>query len=197
MKKILFSMFATTAVFAAPQEILSTAPTTSYNEVPALVYEDPTSPKEGFFYFRFSTAGSDFNDPNSIHPGLGIGYRRLVGKGAIDLSFNGLGFEENRSSEFVWSAPKISYVHYFSTSRSQTVYLGGGLGWGGIKKRDGNATGQKFTGIIPNLLLGYEFLHNSTALGFTELSVSQPALAVHTKGAFPGPSVELSFGAGF
>jgi hypothetical protein len=184
---ILLCLLASSTLFGAQEPSIP-----SSTEVKEFTLSQPAAPKTGFYYFRFSTAGTA-----SIHPGLGIGYRRHVGSGAVDLSFNGLGHGENRSVEYMWTAPKLSYLHYMTPKSNRSFYYGGGLGWGGVKRPRKGDQRQEFVGTIPSLNLGYEFLHNTTALGYAEFTVSQPALSVYSAGDFPGPSVEFSLGFGF
>jgi len=103
-----------------------------------------------------------------------------------------------------WTAPKASYLHYFQPNAKKSAYLGGGVAWGGVfsREREFDSEGNfgtkvvDFTGIIPSVMAGYEFSRKSV-LGFTELTISQPALSVYRKGSFPGPCVEFSTGIGF
>lgn len=184
MKKIIFSLLATTGAFASPLNSPE-----GFEVIPD--FSDSIS-KQAFFYVRFSTAEGDLMDVSSVHPGLGIGYRRLAGNGAVDISVSGLGYSQDSGREFFWTAPKTSYIQYINPSNEKSFYFGGGLSWGGIKRKQRN-----FIGIIPNAMFGYEFFHKNSVLGFAELTLSQPAIAVYTKGAFPGPIAEVSIGAGF
>lgn len=149
--------------------------------------------KTGFFYVRFAAAGDDITRADSIVPGLGLGYRRLAGTGAADISVSGLGIaERHKGGKAFWTAPKVSYLQYFRPDQKQSAYLGGGLAWGGVVQHH-----QMFYGIIPSLTLGHEFIHKGNILSFMELNVSQPAIAVYKKGAFPGPIAECTVGMGF
>lgn len=148
--------------------------------------------KSGFFYVRFAAAENDMARMDSVLPGLGIGYRRLAGNGAADISISGIGHSEKKNGQIFWTVPRASYLHYFRPDQTQSFYMGGGLAWGGlISKKD------HFVGIIPSFTSGYEFIRKSNVLGFTELSISQPALAVYKKGEFPAPIGELTVGIGF
>lgn len=128
----------------------------------------------------------------SLVPGLGIGYRRSSGQGAADVSISGIGIAEKKKGRFFWSAPKTSYIHYLQPDQKKSLYVGGGLAWGGVLSH-----GQEFIGIIPSLTGGYEFVRKTNILGFTEINISQPALAVYKKGAFPNPVAECTVGIGF
>jgi hypothetical protein len=153
--------------------------------------EATTTAKQGFFYLRFVTADSDLIHANSICPGFGLGYRRLAGDGAIDLSISGNG--SSHFSKSCWTFPKLSYLHYLNPNEARSYYMGGGLAWGGVhpeRKTD-------FIGIIPSFTLGYEIAHKAPLLGFIELNVSQPAVPLEKKGRFPGPIAEISVGGGF
>lgn len=148
--------------------------------------------KPAFFYVRFAAAESDVTRMGSVLPGLGIGYRRLAGDGAADISISGIGYAEKKSGRIFWAAPKTSYIHYLHPDQKQSSYIGGGLAWGGLDSKH-----QRFVGIIPSFTYGYEFVRKSTVLGFAELNISQPAIAVYKNGAFPGPIAECTVGIGF
>lgn len=200
MKKTIFTLLTAMTSLAFANEPLPTAP--SYSELkldyPDLkpaenpLSEETKSLKQGFFYVRFTAANKDLSYDYNVVPGLGVGYRRLAGNGAADISFNGIGRAERRSGQLFWTAPKASYIHYLQPNAKKTAYLGGGLAWGGVDKKE-----HHFIGIIPNILLGYEFMHKEDCLGFTELNISQPAVSVYHTGAFPGPIAEISAGIGF
>ncbi len=196
MKKTLFTILMATAVFAFSDE--STNMLTSVSGLQSPSPLSPLSPqaaqtaKQGFFYVRFTAAENDLTDPSALLPGLGIGYRRLAGSGAADISISGIGHAERKSGRLVWTAPKTSYIQYFQPDAKTSAYVGGGLAWGGVESKE-----QKFTGIIPSAMAGYEFVRKSSLLGFAELTISQPAFSVYRKGSFPGPCVEFSTGIGF
>ena len=160
-------------------------------KVPAIPSEAPVA-KPAFFYVRFAATEPDVIHMNAILPGLGIGYRRLAGNGAADISISGIGYAEGKNSKFLWAVPNTSYIHYLKPNEKQSLYLGGGLAWGGV-----NSEHQRFIGIIPSVIAGYEFARKSTILSFTEVSIKQPAIAVFTQGPFPGPVIECTVGIGF
>lgn len=160
---------------------------------PTPLIVEPTS-KTGFFYVRFAAAEDNLAHAAALVPGLGIGYRRLAGNGAADISFSGIGINAHKNSRYFWTAPKISYILYSTPDRNESFYYGAGLAWGGAESESGK---NKFNGIIPSIACGYEFMRKSSVLGFAEFNISQPALAVYTKGVFPGPVAELTIGCGF
>jgi hypothetical protein len=154
--------------------------------------EDVSMARSGFFYVQFAVAENDLAHMQSVLPGFGLGYRRLAGNGAADISITGIGRREKRGSRLFWTSPKASYIHYLQPDHKQSFYLGGGLAWGGLKSKS-----ESFVGIIPSLRGGYEFSRKSAFLGFTELNVNQPAIAVYRSGPFPTPIVEWTVGVGF
>lgn len=157
-----------------------------------LFSEEMQVSKPAFFYVRFAAAESDVARMGSVLPGLGFGYRRLAGSGAADISIGGIGYKEAKNGKIFWTLPKASYLHYLQPDQKQSFYIGGGLAWGGlILNKD------RFVGLIPSFTSGYEFVRKSSVLGFAELNISQPMLAVYKKGSFPGPVAELTFGIGF
>ncbi len=193
MKNVLFALLLTATAFVsaepltiAPEFTLPLQPAPEYALVPI------SSLKEKFFYVRFAAAERDVTRPGEPLPGLGIGYRQLAGNGAADISINGIGIAERKKSQIFWSAPRASYLRYLQPDAEKSTYVGGGLAWGGVASR-----GQDFIGLIPSATFGYEFARKSAVLGFAEFNVSQPALAVHKMGPFPGPIAECTVGIGF
>jgi hypothetical protein len=183
-------MTATAFTFAGQFDNTTTA---SILEVPLSSLPQEILPsKQGFYYVRFAAAESDFAHAGSVLPGLGIGYRRFTGSGAADISISGIGHAERKGGRILWTAPKASFIHYFQPDAKKSAYVGGGLAWGGIDSRK-----QRYIGLIPSVVAGYEFIRKSVVLSFLELTLSQPALSVYRTEEFPGPIVEFSTGIGF
>jgi hypothetical protein len=206
MKNSFFALLlslTTTALFAEPSIQIPTSTPTFVIEPDfprALPDQETLIQKQGFFYVRFIAGEHSF--AAAPVPGLGLGYRRLAGDGTADISFSGIGISEYRNSRYFWTAPKASYYHYLYPNGKTSFYVGGGLAWGGVGGRhwddeDDTSERLQFIGIIPSATVGYEFAHKLSFLGFSELTVSQPVLAISRSGAFPGPIAELSVGMGF
>lgn len=193
MRKTLFTMLTATALFGFADESINTFTTVPVEQsLPTLLSQSEFIARQGFFYVRFAAAESDLVHASSIYPGLGIGYRRLAGDGAVDISLSGIGHAEGRRERIFWNVPRGSYMHYLEPNATQSAYMGGGLAWGGISSKNSH-----FIGIIPSFIVGYEFARKTSFLGFTELTISQPTLSVFRKGPFPGPCAEFSTGIGF
>jgi hypothetical protein len=162
-------------------------------EAPLASYDAPN----GFFYFQFFAGENDLSHSDRWHslvPGIGVGYRRSAGNGgAADISITGIGRRESIGGTAFWTAPKISYLRYITPDSSSSLYLGAGMAWGGVHSARTN-----FLGLIPSATLGYEFAHNASVLGFSELSISQPVLDVQKQtSSLPSPMAQLSVGVGF
>lgn len=200
MKKFIFTTCLTTMAvfgFAEPAAPTLTQSPDLQSLTPPQPAQESALPKQGFLYLRFAAAENSILHPQSLLPGLGLGYRRLAGNGAADISITGIGYQEHRNWQFFWTAPKVSYLHYLSPEAVKSFYFGGGIGWGGLELKKGFERQKDFIGIIPSAVVGYEFLRKSVALGFTEISISQPAIAVYQGRGLPGPVVECTLGAGF
>jgi hypothetical protein len=113
MKKTLFILLGTlaTCIFAEDIDLPSIQPISTQAHTPS---------KTGFFYVRFIAADNDLSS-SSMVPGLGIGYRRLAGNGAADISFSGLGHKESSSHKYFWTAPKASYLYYLSPEAQEVL----------------------------------------------------------------------------
>jgi hypothetical protein len=170
-----------------------------------LTITTPETIKKGSFYAK-ATSGNNTNSQD-IFPGYGLGYRRSNGKHGLDISFNYARFNRDYNDcsyeKFViWTAPSISYIHYFSPLSANSIYGGVGLGWGeSYLIRNTNTSYTEvydFEGLIPNLMVGYEFLRRESFISFLEFNISQPAVASSLSGSEkPKPYAQLSLGAGF
>ncbi|HSX37251.1 MAG TPA: hypothetical protein VLE95_00285 [Chlamydiales bacterium] len=195
-RTITTAIFTTIAAlgFAAEQNVAKTLSDLSLDRNASRKVET-TAQKPGFTYFRFAAGESTPTSSVQIVPGLGIGYRMMVGNGAIDVSANYSSAKgwKGESDSFFWTLPKASYIHYWNMESDQTAYAGIGLAWGALTTKDD----REFEGVVPNATVGYEFFRKSTFRTFAELNVSQPAIARTVSDAFPGPMAEFSIGAGF
>ncbi len=195
MKKTITSVILTTAAslcFAAEPTVRSLSDL-SLERSPHKM--EMVSEKAGFAYFRVAAAESAPTDSVQVVPGLGLGYRMMVGDGAVDLSANYSSAKgwKGESDSYSWTLPKATYIHYLNADADQTAYAGAGLAWGALKTKDA----REFEGVIPNATLGMEFFRKTGFRTFAELTVSQPAIARTVSAQFPGPMAEFSVGAGF
>lgn len=200
MRRILLALVFVTGVAFADSVIDEVLPIGSSIAYPFVESKAPDS-KAGFRYVRFAVGERAINNGGSVAPGLGLGYRRRAGRGAGDISVNGLGYGEHKNHHAFWTAPRASYLRYTSPEADKSAYIGTGLAWGGLESRDRRGENedsrQKFIGLIPSVSVGMEFARTTSILGFADLSVSQPAAAVSRSGRFPGPIVEATVGLGF
>ena len=179
MKKTLTTAilaFATTLGFS--QEAPQTSATT-----PIFQIHEATPEKNVFTYLKVNVADCTGAKRGPVAPGLGLGWRATAGASALDLSLN---YSGGGRTDF-FTIPKVNYLHYISPASEASLYLGGGLAYGGV---------DHFVGLIPNAALGYEFNRTQTWRGFTQLDISQPVLAAHGK-VRSSPILELSIGGGF
>lgn len=195
MKKTIASAILTTAAtlcFAAEPTIRSLSDL-SLERSPRKM--EMATVKPGYAYFRVAASESTPTDSVQVVPGLGLGYRMMVGNGAVDLSANYSSAKgwKGESDSYYWTLPKATYVHYLNADAEQTAYAGLGLAYGALKTKDA----REFEGVIPNATLGMEFFRKSAFRTFAEISVSQPAIARTVSDKFPGPMAEFSIGAGF
>ena len=128
MRKTLFTILTATALCGFADESTDTLTTVPMLKSPInRPFENEFIARQGFVYVRFAAAESDLIHTSSLYPGLGIGYRRLAGDGAADISVSGIGHAERRRDRFVWTAPKVSYIRYFEPNATKSAYVGGGL----------------------------------------------------------------------
>lgn len=202
MKKLFTPIFLLGFIFANAEES-SIAPKT--DEFLQMVPEAKGPINKGTLYVKAIT-GSQTNHSSELSPGLGVGYRQAFGRSGVDISFNyseGSGWS-GKEELITWTSPKVSYLFYFAPARSSSLYVGTGAGWGGTsyeKELDNSQDideDSRFTGLIPHINVGYEFLRSSAVSSFLELTLSQPLIPRTFRGnAKPMPLLELSVGAGF
>ena len=164
--------------------------------------EITTPIKKGTIYIRANTDTQTAHGTD-LSPGLGIGYRRSFGHSGVDISLNyseGSGWTGDQKL-ITWTFPKVSYLYYVNPYKSTSFYAGTGIGWGGTSfeiSEIESAEDSSFTGLIPNITFGYEFLRSSILTSFLELNISQPLIPRNFEGTSkPTPLIELSLGAGF
>lgn len=163
------------------------------------------------------------NDENMM-PGLGVGYRTSTGNHGVDFTVEGnvreiRNLENERVTNYAYTLPKVNYLFILSPKSDNSFYAGAGLAIGGIKQTTVIAAkdavvnvedqteitpavaaynkNQEFHGLIPNVVVGYEFNRNGAVKTFVQVDVSQPALAVRKDGVFFTPKVAFFAGIGF
>lgn len=206
MKKEITTAFLTLAsVLGFAQDVLPDvrANIVQLESSPAVIsIQEKVSPKRSFGYLKMGVSDSDlrgtsFNNlEDQAIPGVGIGYRLVSGASALDFSasysrketLTDNGTEKTES----YTLPKVDYLYYINSDSNNSVYAGGGLGWGVVKSET-----QKFVGLVPNVSLGMELNRKGTLRSFVQLDVSQPAIAAVKEGTLPKTLAEISFGAGF
>ncbi len=184
---------------------------------------DARADRDWLAYVRMGLADSRADNVNMTHvvPGLGAGVRYALPLGAIDLSasYTGTDAFAKEVESYFYTLPRATYLLYASPSRQQSFYAGAGLAFGGVKKTfvtpvvvEAVATevtlssSETFTGLVPNVSVGYEMNRLQNWRSFIQLDVSQPAVAFTTvkdkafmsiADAKFGPLVELSVGFGY
>jgi hypothetical protein len=160
---------------------------------------DQPASKGSFSYVRMGIADSDAINQFETLPGLGLGYRWALGNGALDVSANYTRELKKADTEnYFYTAPKVSYLHYWNSASNQSLYLGAGLSWSGIKKE---VAANNFDGIAPSATVGFEMNRHQAVRTFAQLDVYQPAMAITRSSIsfdnLPGPLAEVSVGLGF
>ena len=198
MKKTITTAIFTVAAALAFADEPSLALPLSANDFPVekkLVVAEKTSSNQSFTYLRMGVIDSYPTTSVQIVPGVGLGYRLNTGDSAIDFSANytrGKGYN-GKETVYFYTLPKATYLRYATPAKNQSFYGGAGLAFGGLRTKEGT----KFLGLIPNATVGYEMNRKGNWHSFTEIVVSQPAVAADLSGKFPGPIAEFLFGVGF
>ncbi len=195
--KLATAILSLTAALGFAQEAPVGQPSTSL-PLQMKMAEQPAM-RSSFGYVRMGISDSDAINHFETLPGVGLGYRWALGKGAVDFSANYTReLKKSDTEHYVYTAPKISYLRYWNSTAAQTLYAGAGLAWGGIKKAD---VANNFDGLIPSVSVGYEMNRHQTVRTFAQLDVYQPAVAITASSMsvsnLPGPGAEFSLGLGF
>ena len=75
------------------------------------VLDPPSELKEGLLYVRFLAADPSVLTQYQVHPGIGVGYRRIQGSSAFDI-LTTYGTETGHGlGAYTWAVPKVSYLH--------------------------------------------------------------------------------------
>ena len=190
--KFATALFSLTTMLSAEEALIEQPSSALPLEVKAV----ERTPDLSYSYIRMGISDSDAIHSVETIPGLGLGYRYALSSASIDISANYT--REFGESNYFYTAPKVSYLRYFSPAKEQSFYLGAGLAWGGLKKEDA----AKFQGLVPSVTAGVELNRNTAWRSFVQLDVSQPAVAISSWNAYsvsdlPSPLAEVSFGLGF
>ena len=191
---------------------LLTAVTTLGFSAEPITLSSPTPYAQGFdtqtdynswrSYVRMGLSNSRPSDVSRVFPDLGVGVRFALPVGALDLfaSYTGDNPFTDKDKTYFYTAPRASYLLYLSPEKSQSLYGGAGLSFGGLKTKDQVV----FHGIIPSISLGFDMNRHQRMSNFVQVDVSQPALAtswskpvVDTVTWDLGPIVQFSAGCGF
>jgi hypothetical protein len=141
-------------------------------------------------------------------PAIGGGYRYELDRIGIDLSFFNLVLTEDDSSyDATGSWIRLGAVYYFDPFANNSLYAGGGIGWGGGAVTSDN-TAYSNSGIDIGLSGGMEFLRASSIRLFVQFDAVLPTYALDgirfdamglngTDDSIYAPSFSLSLGLGF
>lgn len=191
---------ASAAAFAAPESANLS------NELPLEVKQslgEARADRNWFGYMRMGLADSRPTDASRVLPGLGLGWRYALPVGAIDIStsYTGTDAFSKEQDTYFYTVPRASYLYYATPAKQQSVYLGAGLAYGGLKTTDATT----FQGLVPSASIGYEMNRHENWRSFVQLDVSQPAVNVSFSDGFSmnlakaslGPVAEFSLGFGY
>lgn len=203
-RKFLTTIFALAAGSCFAVDAASSVETLKSSDIPReikpSVLEKTASKRNSFVYLRMGVADTQAHQAPELTrgffiPGVGLGWRLGNGASAVDISASYTqGFAgEKETRSYYYTLPKVSYLRYITPMSEESFYVGGGLALGEMKNQDAS----KFIGIVPSISLGYEMNRKANWHSFTELVVSQPALAFVRENDFPGPLAEFSIGFGY
>lgn len=213
MKKTLATLLMTTTFAVFAQDLT----------IDQKIFVDTKAQTNDTIYMKIGANESDIpKNDETIMPGLGIGYRTASGHHAVDVSVEGnarqiRNLADEKVTNYSYALP-VKYLFILSPKNNNSLYVGAGLGIGGIKQTTvtkavaevvnlegiievdavfASEKNQEFHGFIPNATVGYEFNRNGGVKTFVQLDVSQPALAFDKSGDFMTPKFALSAGIGF
>jgi hypothetical protein len=207
IKKTIATILCTLTTLVSFADAAESTMLTNLSQIPAdtkMPSVEQTELKHGILYVRFLAADPSVLTQYKVHPGGGIGYRRVQGSKAFDIFGTWGGRGGRHKDAFTWTCPKVSYLHYVSPYADQTLYLGAGLGFGGIdskrkieKELETTEVHNRFIGILGHVTAGVEWCRREACVIMSELSVSQPFVPANNPTEIMGPSADLSLGFGF
>ena len=177
----------------------------------------PQSTGPAFFSYVRVGEGALFADVKYLTPAVGFGVRTELDSFAIDSSLN-LQVKSNpgggQRDVIAGSVIDLKVLRFAEPMADATIYLGGGLSWGGV---DLTASRPPYTrvsgnGLQAEITSGYEFARKSAIRMFVEANAVLPLYAATTAtpyylpnsgvvetgtGHHYAPSLLLSFGVGW
>jgi len=142
-------------------------------------------------------------------PAIGFGYRYELDLIGLDLSFFNFVLTKSESSydAFTGSWIRLGAVYYFDPFANNSLYVGGGVGWGAGAVFADN-TDYSGSGIDVGLSGGMEFLRASSIRLFVQFDATVPTYTlegtrfdptglISTNESIYAPSFSLSLGLGF
>ena len=137
------ALFTLAATLGFSQEALTESAFLNVS-IPQVSVSNP-SKKDIFTYFKVGIADPRSDQGAVLVPGFGLGWRAISGASALDVSLSL--HAGGRQHGYLFTLPKVNYLHYLRPVADSSMYFGGGLAYGGMRH---------FVGLIPNLAVGYE-----------------------------------------
>jgi len=207
MKNTIATILCTLTTLTSFADAAESAMIKNFSQIPAdtkMTATEQAELKHGILYVRFFAADPSVLTQYQVHPGGGIGYRRVQGSKAFDIFGTWGGKGSLHKDAYTWTCPKVSYLHYVNPYADQTIYLGAGLGFGGIqstrkivKALEPTIIHNRFIGILGHVTAGVEWCRREACVVMSELSISQPLVPANHPTEIMGPSADLSLGLGF
>jgi hypothetical protein len=144
---------------------------------------------------------------NEFHGGplFGVGYRYELDKLGIDVSFANFKVSLDKKNQATsdgdggvsGSWVKLMAVYFFKPKANSTLYVEGGLSWGGAAVSE-DGRNYSNNGLQGELGVGYELLRASTIRLFCGLEATLPFYMVYSEGkSVYAPSLGLTLGVGW
>lgn len=140
-------------------------------------------PRSRSFAYARLGYGAVFADTTHGAPAFGFGYRGQLDSVALDVSF--LNFlvgdgPQTGDNAFAGSLLRLEVLRLLDPEADRSVYVGGGMSWGGVSAGRTQVTGDRYTtswngsGLQGEMTVGYEFARNEPMRIFVQADIGLP-----------------------
>ena len=146
--------------------------------------QKPRQKSRSFGYARLGYGGV-FADTAHGASAFGFGYRGQLDTVALDVSFLNFLVAPDRPTQtgdtaFAGSLLRLEVLRLLDPEADRSVYIGGGMSWGGVSAGRTQVTGDRYTtswsgsGLQGEMTVGYELARNAPMRMFVQADIGLP-----------------------
>jgi len=161
---------------------------------------------DSIFYVKLGYGGVYTSEQFYNNTAIGFGYRYELDNFAVDFGFLS-GIWGSSSDDYASHIKliQINGLYYFDPISNNSLYLGGGMSYGGttiVVNNDNTFDSYSEAGMTSNITFGYEMLRSSSIRFFAQTEINLPLYTVDSfwnseNKSIYAPSMEFSLGIGF